>query len=496
MADVEENDISEKIFENEISINELIEYVVDEIFPKFPEFCDLFESNDEIKEILKKRVVSIERRKTNYKDRVLNNSPAEYSVGSNKIIFYADEPITIDNIKNSNKWKNIFAHEFIHAATDKTKSSRYYEVGCSSSGKKNKFIIFKELVLSLIFLPGKNMMKKIRGLFVKLKYMSSYNLGDALNEGLTAWITDKMVPYVKNDTEAYPWEKNFIDSIEEVLGTEETLDLIRCDYKKIAKKFNISKLDSISLIRYMDITSCIANEVDNNDKKEKDIEEYKKNVQMYYTFGGMAQKFFIERVFIPKSYEKTASSISHGNTSVYDLINLYNIMQKYKNYICIEDFSVEDMLGSYSYKTFYEETFDNFESYIKNVLIAFSNHVDVSNWTDEEIFNIKRIYDYMFKKVQEKSEINTEFYKFITDKAKKIGIQQNLMVAMNKSVIFVPGSPAMNGISFKDLAGSIIKKNNISTSDVTLSRRERRAIERENRKKEKAQRQNGKNQNK
>ena len=496
MADVEKNDISEEIFENEISINELIEYIVDEIFSKFPEFCALFESNDEMKNILKKRVASIERRKTSYKDRVLNNSLAEYRAGSNKIIFYADEPITIDNIKNSNKWKNIFTHEFVHAVTDKTKSGKYYEVGCSSSGKKNKLIIFKELVLSLIFLPGKNIINKIKRMIVKLRYMSSYNIGDALNEGLTTWITDKMIPYAKNDTEPYPWEKNFIDSIEEALGTEETLDLIRCDYKKIAKKFNISKIDSISLIRYMDITSCIANEVDNNDKKEKDIEEYKKNVQMYYTFGGMAQKFFIERVFIPKSYEKIASSIIHGKTSVYDLINLYNIMQKYKNYICIEDFSVEDMLDSYSYKTFYEETFDKFESYIKNVLIVFSNHVDVSNWTDEDIFNLKRLYDYMFKNVQEKSEINTEFYKFITDKAKKVEMQQNVMAAMNKSVVFVPGSPAMNGISFKDLAGSVIKKNSISASDVTLSRRERRAIERENRKKEKAQRQNGNSKNK
>lgn len=490
MADVEGNNMSEEVFENEISVNELIEYIVDEIFPKFPEFCSLFESSDEIKKILRKRVTSIERRKTNYKDRVSENSCACYNPKDNKVIFYADKPITINDIKNSYTWKNTFTHEFIHAATDKTKDDKYFEVGCSSRGKKNKFIIFKEMVSSLRFIPGKSIVEKIKNMFEKLKYMSSCDLGDALNEGLTTWITDKMVPYVKTDSDTYPWEKNFIDSIEEILGTEQTLDLIRCDYKKIAKKFDISKSESIFLMRYMDITSYISKKVYNSDTKEKEPEEYKKYVETYYNFGGVAQKFFIESVFIPRSFERIVNSINNGKASVHDLINLYNTMQKFENCIFIEDFVVEDVLDSYSHKTFYEETFDNFEKYLKIIFIAFSDHVDVSKYTDEEIFNTKRIYDYLFKKTEERSKINTEFYKFITDRSKKIEIKQKVMTAMNESKVIVPGSPAMNGISFKDLACSVAKKSNISTSDVTLSRRERRALERKNKKIEQKQRRN------
>lgn len=498
MADVKNNDISEEVFENEIPINELIEYVAEEVFQKFPEFCALYESNDEIKKILKKRVTSIERRKTNYKSREIKNSPAEYSCGQNKIIIYTDKPVTMNHIKNDYKWKSIFTHEFVHAVTDRTKNKKYYQVGCSHSGKKNKLIIFKELVLSFIFLPGKNIIKKTKELFKKLKYMSSYNLGDALNEGLTTWITEKMVPDISIDSEleAYPWEKNFINSIEEILGTKETLDIIRCDYKDIAKKFGISKLNSISLIRYMDIASCMSDKLENNDSSESNSEEYRKRAQIYYTFGGMAQKFFIEKVFIPKSYENFAASINNKSTSLYDLSNLYNTMQKYKNYICIEDFSAEEVLDSYTYKTLYEETFNKFECYVKDVFIAFSKHTEVCNLTDEEIINIKKIYDYIFKNDEEKLKINTEFYKFITDKAKIIENQQKVIVATNESKVFVPGSPAINGISFKDIAGNAIKKNNISTTDIILSRRERRAVERANKKKEQKQRRKADNQNK
>ena len=122
----------EEYIDNEISVQELITFLVDEVYPNYTPFMNLFGNNpDRMKEILKSNISSIRRIPIDKKDGVA----ARYSLVYKEIHLCSKNKLSIEDIRKDNDMMHIVVHESIHAILVNARQKDLIITGCSTNGK-------------------------------------------------------------------------------------------------------------------------------------------------------------------------------------------------------------------------------------------------------------------------------------------------------------------------------------------------------------------------
>lgn len=209
-----------------------INYII-ECYKNFPELLEMF-PEDNLKNKLNQNISTIKRCKVN------KEYGGCYYCSSRKINIASKNKINIDKIKNDYKLTIVAVHEATHALFKKYIYSQ--NTGCAK--KSFESILKKPKIRKNIKYKSST---KLRNFINNIN--NDFNLGNAMNEGFTEWVTKKCV----GTYGSYIFNREIIDIIELTKGTKETLKIGKGNYKEIRKLLNMDKKTFIEFMSKFDI---------------------------------------------------------------------------------------------------------------------------------------------------------------------------------------------------------------------------------------------------
>ena len=378
----------EEYIDNEISVQELITFLVDEVYPNYTPFMNLFGNNpDRMKEILRANIGSIRRIPKEKKDGVA----ARYNITNKEIHFYSKNKLSIDDIRKNNDMMHIFVHESLHAILINARQKDLIITGCSANGKKNKKVI-RGVFNDFFRLESKKGF--LRRFLMKENFyrrIGDTYLGDGLNEGFTVWLTEKILG-TEMSREAYRLEKYYVETIAELIGEEKTLKIADGDFHEIGKMLNMKDGDIVFFLKSLDIASSELAAIDASGDINNPGYETNRSMGLFDTFHGAAQFGFINGFIIPEYQKK----IEKDGLDFKNLEKLCYIVSRFKGINEIAKFGKSDFVPKG------QETYMMLEDYLEEKFIEFSNNTDISTLSDTEVMDINSIYDYIFMRLRKK----------------------------------------------------------------------------------------------
>ena len=378
----------EEYIDNEISVQELITFLVDEVYPNYTPFMNLFGNNpDRMKEILAANISSIRRIPIDKKDGVA----ARYSLVNKEIHFCSKNKLSIEDIRKDNDMMHIVVHESIHAILVNARQKDLIITGCSTNGKKNKKVIrgvFNE------FIKLKSTKGFLRRFLMKENFyrrIDDTSLGDGFNEGFTVWLTEKILG-TEMSREAYPLEKYYIETISELIGEEETLKIADGDFHKIGQMLNMKDGDVVLCLKSFDIASKEFAAIDACEDIENPGDETSRSIESFDTFYGIAQFGFINGFVIPEYQKK----VEQEGLDFKNLEKLCYIVSRFKGINETTKFRRENFVPQG------QETYMMLEDFLEEKFIEYSNITDINALSDTEVMDINSIYDYIFMRLRKK----------------------------------------------------------------------------------------------
>ncbi len=446
-------------YSGEVSINELISYLIKDVYPNFPEFVNLLGGIEKCEKLLYENIKSIER----IPKKCESGELARYNIVSKSILVFSEDKFDIDFIKKNKKVQHILVHESIHAVLNRTKGRKHKETGCSSKCTANKRKVNNSMRNRISFGKEKNF---IMGIYTYIKFMRAIDdkaIGDALNEGLTVWITEKMLGG-RYEGPVYPLERGFIQTINDLKGVKETLKIAKGNINEIADALNMNEEQCIFFMKSFDIATYALRELNECEVYSNIDEKTEKLIRYYEVFFGGVQRDFIDCFVIPEIKRKVDNEgLTKENLCLICKISgrfrAFNEWSKFEGHVEHPDS---------------EESFNVFESYKVRKFAEFSNNTDVNNLQDKDIIYIKSLFDYImeFNSEELKEIFNQDFYKKLCSRALRIRREMEA----RQAVIYG------ESISMEELAKRILKSHKITSSEVKENRATRRAMKRKKQK--------------
>ena len=458
--DIDQNDI----FYNEISVDELITFLVDEVYSNFPELISFFGTDDEIRKILHENIKNIKRVKKN----VEFGSLSYYDLINCEITIYSEENLTLESLRNNNALKSNLVHESIHALFSKTKNINDARTGCFISDNKTKREIKGAFAGSLDLSGEKNIFKKFAYKKKYLKTIECNQIGRALNEGVTEWITEKCLGD-NYESKSYTIEKTFIRTITELKGNKAALILANGDYNQIADMLNMNHNNFIMFMRALDLAKNFFECIDKNfqDKDYQDNYIMAHFGQLHYFFN-FAQEIFVESFVIPE----LSKIFNNGGANVEKFMLLDKISSRYE--ALKKSLTLDRYIKNMEYKVPDSKAYRSLKIFRMKKLVDFSqdHRFDVDDFSNIDSLKLRMMYDKDFCDARSIGLLDSNFYKKITDKA-----NEYILNDMKKKYGSKPIKQkiAEGSSSLKDIAGLILLSEQITKSDVRENRAARRA---------------------
>jgi len=367
---------------NEISVDELIDFLVNEIYPNYPQLMKLFNNDEEkVRGILKKNIKVIKRKSIHNEYGI----SAMYNVVTGEILIYSKEKIDIESLRNNNDLKHTIVHETIHALLKRTLGINHYVTGCSSNGQCNKKII-RGFFKDAFHLEGcDNVLKKLIAKKLFFMRINDENIGDGINEGFTVWLTEKLIGS-KMSKDPYSFERTYIDTIERIKGEDSVLKFASGNYKEIADVLNMSEVDSLFFLKSIDIASSEINRVN----PENQDYETKHSMWLFDSFQTAAQEMFVDNFLIPEYVKK----LENDGVNCSTLEALCYILSGFRG---IYEMSKSDDEEA---KPMCEKSYKKIERLLSKTFIKYSYIAVGDNFSVDEIICLYGIYDYIYGKIR------------------------------------------------------------------------------------------------
>lgn len=459
-------DVKDEVIKNEVTVKELVEFLTNDMYPNYKPLIDMFGGVEEIKEILYKNIKSIKR----INKDVDAGEYAWYDPKKREITIVLKQKIDIDTIKKDNTLKNTIVHESIHAIFAEIKGKRNIRTGCDSINKSNISKIRGVMSGFVKYEGKKSLFKNILNRERFFKLIGDKRVGDGLNEGITVWLTKKIVGTDVEDKAIYPLEEALVEIIEELKGEKEVLKIAKGDYSKIAQMFNLTENGLILFLKSFDVAARSYANIGEFENPNEISEKDEMFIYFFNIFWPKAQDIFVNAFVIPELERK----MKDEGITINNLDLLCRISGRLRG---IHEFTKFNGANEQSRG---EKGFKIFEEYKINKFIEYSNNVDVDNLSEVDILNIKQLFDYvlLYCDKESASKINMQFYKKVNEQDRFIRQKINIANAL------VNGSTT----GLDDIAKNIIKSRKVLPSDVTENRAARRAAKKAARKKDKQDR--------
>lgn len=459
MEDVEEYGIRD-----EISVEEFINFIAEEMYPAYPPFMKLFNNDKElIKQKLRENISCIKR----VPKDVEEGTKGKYNIKDKSITFYSTKKVSIDDIRKDNNLKHIFVHESIHAVLSRKNTKKQAISGCSYNGKKNKMAIRGAFSKFCKLKGEKGLLKKIRFREDYFKMIDDTSVGTGLNEGFTVWLTEKIIGS-EMEMDVYPLEKLYVDIISDLVGEEETIKIASGDYKLIASVLNMSRKELIFFLKSLDVASREAERLQVmkfGENKSKDIDIV---INLYDIFHSYALFTFATRFIIPVHLKK----IEKGGLNFKDLEMLCLNVSRVRSMNRISKFNKEDRIPKS------QDVYMFLDEVLRDEFIEYTNSLSIEDLNDMEILGIDNMYEYIFELSEplKIEEVDKKFIENIKAKSKQIMAKR----AINKKINSFP-MEAKN-VSMNALVGSIFRAHDIcETERKSVNRATRRAMKKQKR---------------
>lgn len=457
MKDVEEFGITD-----EISVEEFIKFIAEEMYPAYTPFMNLFDNDKEkIKEQLRENLSCIKR----IPEEKEEGTAGKYNITKKTIVFYSKNRIGIEDIRRSNNLKHIFVHESIHVIFSKARSKKQTICGCSYNGRKNRKVIRGVVKKFCRFEGGKGLLQDFINRERFYRMIDDTSVGDGLNEGFTVWLTEKIIGTTM-EMDVYPIDKPFVEMINDLVGEEETLKISSGDYNTIANVLNMSKDELVFFLKCLDVASKGYERVYQLDGYEKQNDEIDATISVFDMFYNYAQFVFVIRFIIPV-YEKI---VQENGLDYKTLENFCCMVSMFKSIDNTIKFGREDYIPRS------HETYKYLDESLRDKFIKYTNAADITSLKDNEVLGIIGMYSFLFKKndASRLDDVDKVFMNKIEEKVNEIHTKR----AINKKINSVPMEA--NVVSMDATISSILKMEDIRESErKAINRATRRAMKKQ-----------------
>lgn len=362
----------ENFIENEISPSELCNFIVDEVFSKYPQFIKILGGADKTKIKLKSNVLSVRRF-----PKEKGNTKAEYDLWQKVINIYSVNKISMNDIKKNNKLLHMLVHESIHAVLNTSKGLNDICTGCYRASRNYKSII-REAFKFEVSSPKSNGIigKKI----AKEKYfkdMGDKEMGEALNEGLTEWLVKKMLGE-KRWKGNYEVELEFIATIEKVKGADTVLTFAAGDYNSMMRILHMRPSEIVVFLKCLDMASKYRNYMTSEERRNLTIE----GMKSFYDFHVVSEKIFIEKFLLNE-----IATVNDLNVSTKLVFKIYNGVATMHQIDKISN-------KNYGFTSIrYDDVFLKLRENIEDLFVLNSNYVNILKTSNSEIAALFMMYN-------------------------------------------------------------------------------------------------------